>query len=59
MISNLKSYLKIVLHTDDYNETKLIDDYDVVGSSLSTAQTSFCFYFQSALFSAQHFSASI
>ena len=37
MISNLKSYLKIVLHTDDYNynETKLIDDYDVdvVGSS--------------------------
>ena len=54
MISNLKSYLKIFLHTDDYNETKLIDDYDV-GSSLSTAQTSFCFYFQSALFSAQHF----
>jgi len=38
MISNLKSYLKIVLHTDDYNETKLIDDYDV-GSSLSTAQS--------------------
>ena len=39
MISNLKSYLKIFLHTDDYNETKLIDDYDVVGSSLSTAQS--------------------
>jgi len=58
MISNLKSYLKIFLRTDDYNETKLIDDHDV-GSSLSTAQTSFCFYFQSALFSAQHFSASI
>jgi len=39
MISNLKSDLKIVLHTDDYNETKLIGDYDVVGSSLSTAQS--------------------
>ncbi len=40
MISNLKSYLKIVLHTDNYNKTKLIDDYDVdVGSSFSTAQS--------------------
>ncbi len=35
----MKSDLKIVLHTDDYNETKLIGDYDVVGSSLSTAQS--------------------